>query len=58
MDEDFRVWLLEINNNPYLGTPNAFIKDLLPKMVNEMMEIILDPIFPPVNYEPVEEKRF
>ena len=30
MDEDFRLWLLEVNNNPYLGVPNDFIKDLLP----------------------------
>ena len=26
IDEDFRCWLLEINTNPYLGLPNAFIK--------------------------------
>ena len=58
LDEDFRVWLLEVNNNPYLGSPNAFIKGLLPQMVDEMMEIIIDPLFPPVNYSPVEERRF
>jgi hypothetical protein len=22
LDEDFRTWLIEINTNPYLGTPN------------------------------------
>lgn len=22
LDEDFRIWLIEINTNPYLGTPN------------------------------------
>jgi len=22
LDEDFRLWLIEINTNPYLGTPN------------------------------------
>lgn len=26
VDEDYRLWLLEINNNPYLGVPNNFIK--------------------------------
>jgi len=26
IDEDFRVWLIEVNTNPYLGLPNAFIK--------------------------------
>jgi hypothetical protein len=33
IDEDFRVWLLEVNNNPYLGVPNKFIRGLLPCMV-------------------------
>ena len=22
IDEDFRVWLIEVNENPYLGVPN------------------------------------
>jgi len=26
IDEDFRVWLIEINTNPYLGLPNKLIK--------------------------------
>ena len=27
-------------------------------MIDEMMEIVVDPLFPPVNYCPVEVKRF
>lgn len=30
IDEDFRVWLLEVNTNPYLGIPNDYIGNLLP----------------------------
>ena len=30
----------------------------MPNMINEMLEIILDPIFPPVDYQPVEIKNF
>ena len=26
LDEDFRTWLLEVNTNPYLGTPNEYMK--------------------------------
>jgi D-alanine-D-alanine ligase-like ATP-grasp enzyme len=47
IDEDLRTWLLEVNNNPYLGVPNNFIKDLLEQMINETLEIVLDPLFPP-----------
>jgi len=30
LDEDLRVWLLEVNTNPYLGIANGFIADLVP----------------------------
>ena len=41
IDEDFRIWLLEVNNNPYLGVPNEFIRGLLPKMVKDMFKIVI-----------------
>jgi hypothetical protein len=47
IDEDFRVWLIEVNTNPYLGIPNNYIKGLLPKMIDDMLDLVLDPIFNP-----------
>ena len=52
IDEDYWIWLIEINTNPYLGVPNAFILDLLPKMVSEMLQIVIDPHFPPEKPQP------
>jgi hypothetical protein len=43
IDEDFRVWLIEVNTNPYLGTPNDFTKKLVPRMIDDMLKIVLDP---------------
>ena len=40
IDEDFRLWLLEVNNNPYLGVPNDFIRGLLPQMIRDMFKIV------------------
>ena len=45
IDEDFRVWLIEVNTNPYLGVPNAYIKKLLPKMIDDLFDLVLDPVF-------------
>ena len=54
IDEDFRVWLIEINSNPYIGTPNKFTKELVPKMIDEMLQIVLDVHYPPdLNYQPL-----
>ena len=47
IDEDFRVWLIEINTNPFLGTPNKDMQLLVPKMINELCQIVIDPIFKP-----------
>ena len=47
LDEDFRLWLIECNTNPYLGTPCAFMKEMLPKMMNDMFKIVVDPIYAP-----------
>jgi Tubulin-tyrosine ligase family len=47
IDEDFRLWLIEVNTNPYFGIPNTFIADLLPKMMEDLLDIVLDPTYPP-----------
>ena len=52
IDEDFRVWLIEVNINPHLGIPNKFIEGLLPKMLNDLFELVLDCHFKPVNELP------
>jgi hypothetical protein len=49
LDEDFRLWLLEINTNPFLGTPNKFMEDLVPKMIEDLIQLTVDPIFKPKN---------
>ena len=47
IDEDFRVWLIEVNTNPYLGMPNKYIRDLMPNMLDDMVKLTVDPIFEP-----------
>lgn len=46
VDEDFRIWLIEVNSNPYLGVPNSYIRSLLPVMIDDMLKLVLDPLFP------------
>ena len=38
IDEDFRVWLIEINENPDLGMANDFMKKLVPKMLDDLLK--------------------
>ena len=47
VDEDGKVWLIEVNSDPYLGTPNEWTKKIVPEMLDEMFQIVLDPYYPP-----------
>lgn len=49
IDEDFRLWVIEVNTNPYFGVPNSFIADLLPKMMDDLLQIVVDPVYAPLN---------
>ena len=48
LDEDFRVWLIEINTNPFLGAPNKDMVVLVPKMIDEMFSLVVDNVFEPL----------
>lgn len=37
IDEDLRVWLIEVNTNPYLGTPCEHMRKLMPEMIDDML---------------------
>jgi hypothetical protein len=59
IDEDFRIWLIEVNTNPYFGIANDYIADLLPRMIDDMTRLCVDPYFPPKNLEdPGRENLF
>jgi len=45
IDEDFRVWLIEVNTNPYIGLYNDSMTDILPNMFYGLFKIVLDPVF-------------
>ena len=56
LDEDFRVWLIEVNTNPFLGTPCPFMKELVPAMINDMLKIVVDPVLKP-RHTPEEDRE-
>lgn len=46
IDEQFKVWLIEVNTNPCLEESSGLLKTLLPRMVDDMLKITIDQIFP------------
>ena len=45
IDEDFRVWLIEVNTNPQVANLNKKMSILVPKMFQDMFKITLDAVF-------------
>jgi len=57
LDEDFRIWLIEVNYNPFLGTPNEYMKGLVPRMIEDMLKIVLDPVLKPKTVPEAEREN-
>ena len=46
-DEELNTILIEVNTNPCLEESNALLKAILPRMVDDMLNIVMDPLFAP-----------
>ena len=46
IDEDFRVWLIEVNTNPYFGVVNNNIPNFIDNLVDDTLKLTLDKVFP------------
>ena len=46
LDENFNTWLIEVNTNPCLEESSQLLKDILPRMLEDMFQLTIDKIFP------------
>lgn len=46
VDASFRPWLIEVNSNPCLELCNSYLSYLIPKMLDEALQMTLDQVFP------------
>lgn len=46
LDEDYNVWLIEVNTNPCIEESSELLKILLPRMIEDMLKLTIDAIFP------------
>ena len=45
LDEDFNLWLIEVNTNPCLEESSSLLKMLLPRMIEDMLQLTVDKLF-------------
>ena len=46
-DEDLNTILIEVNTNPCLEESNALLKSILPRMIDDLLNVVMDPLFGP-----------
>ena len=42
LDEDFNVWLIEINTNPCIEESSGILKIYIPRMIEDMLKLTVD----------------
>lgn len=42
LDEDFNMWLIEVNTNPCIEESSELLKVILPRMIEDMFKITID----------------
>ena len=45
IDEDFNVWLIEVNTNPCIEESSSILKVYLPRMIDDMLKLSVDQMF-------------
>ena len=47
IDEQLKVWLIEVNTNPCLEESSPILEELLPRMLDDAFRLTIDKIYPP-----------
>ena len=48
IDEDLRIWLVEVKSNPNLNFFNSYLMNFLPKLIDDVLSITIDKTFVPL----------
>jgi tubulin polyglutamylase TTLL9 len=58
IDENFKTWLIEVNQNPGIDAPTEMNMKMLPYLVEEITKLGVDPYFPSGNITPLPNVDF
>lgn len=56
VDENYNVWLIEVNTNPCLELSSKMLGRIIPNMVEQALRLSIDLIYPPPTHYPNSQK--
>ena len=48
LDSNLNCWLIEVNTNPCLEESSPILGCLLPRMIDDLLKLTLDKVYPPL----------
>ncbi|KAL4485833.1 hypothetical protein ABPG72_012373 [Tetrahymena utriculariae] len=57
IDQQFNVWLIEINTNPCIEESSPLLEMLIPRMIDDALKLSVDLIFPPQYPDDIIQKQ-
>ena len=57
IDDNYKAWLIEANVNPDLDSSSPILARLIPNLIDNVLKIAIDPLFPPPNF-PKNKKAY
>jgi len=57
IDEEYKVWLIEVNTNPCLEESSTILRMLLARMIDDMLKLTVDKLFPRKRRDPNVKER-
>lgn len=57
IDQQFNVWLIEINTNPCIEESSPLLGMLIPRMIDDALKLSVDLIFPPQYSDEIIQKQ-
>jgi hypothetical protein len=57
LDEDMNTWLIEVNTNPCLEESSKLLRGLLPRMIEDMLQLTVDNLFPKMALKKYKQKN-
>ena len=45
IDQDYKVWLIEVNTNPAIDEAGSLLKEILPRMIDDLFKLTIDKLF-------------
>jgi hypothetical protein len=56
IDDNFKVWLIEVNTNPCLEISSKLLGRIIPNMLEHAFRLSIDVIYPPPCHYPNSQK--